>query len=35
MSQRLGDGQGGALYRIDVAVGDEGTNTTIIVNYPW
>ncbi len=26
---------GGALYRIDVAVGDEGTNTTIIVNYPW
>jgi len=25
----------GAVYRFDVAVGNEGTNTTIIVDYPW
>ncbi|HUJ73979.1 MAG TPA: hypothetical protein VL359_03935, partial [bacterium] len=25
----------GAVYRLDVAVGDEGTGTTITINYPW
>lgn len=27
--------QSGAVYRVDVANGDEGANTTIIVSYPW
>jgi outer membrane translocation and assembly module TamA len=25
----------GAVYRVDIAEGDEGTATTIIFNYPW
>jgi hypothetical protein len=25
----------GIVYRIDYATGDEGGETTMIINYPW